>query len=64
MRVFDGVPLQAGCRCSENRAEMVLSSLPKSELADLAVDDALVVTCEFCNTVYSFPLAQFSDEED
>lgn len=62
VRVFDSVPLEAGCRCSQERAERVLASLPKSELPDLAVDGELVVTCEFCNASYSFTLAQFMDE--
>ena len=64
VRVFDGVPLRAGCRCSEHRAEVVLSSLPKTELADLAVEGELTVTCEFCNATYRFALNQFMDDED
>lgn len=64
VRVFEGVPLQAGCRCSRHRAEVVLDSLPRTELADLAVDGELIVTCEFCNATYRFTLTQFMDDED
>lgn len=64
VRVFDTVPLEAGCRCSEARAERVLASLPPAELADLAVDGALIVTCEFCNATYTFALSQFADGEN
>ena len=62
VRVFDGVPLEAGCRCSAERAEGVLRSLPPSELHDLAIDGELIVTCEFCNSQYRFDLSQFVEE--
>ncbi len=35
----------------------MLKSLGEAELQDLAVDNALVVTCEFCNSEYHFALA-------
>jgi molecular chaperone Hsp33 len=57
VRVFTGHPLQAQCRCSRGRVENVLKSLASDELHDLAIDGALVVTCEFCNSEYRFALA-------
>jgi molecular chaperone Hsp33 len=59
VRVFDRVALDFGCRCSEARAERVLSSLSQDALADLAVDGRFVVTCEFCSSSYAFPAGRF-----
>jgi molecular chaperone Hsp33 len=59
VRVFDQVALNFGCRCSEARAERVLSSLSQEALADLAVDGRFVVTCEFCSSAYDFPAERF-----
>jgi molecular chaperone Hsp33 len=59
VRVFEASPLRAGCPCSEERALSVLRSLPQSELADLADDGKLEMTCEFCNASYVFPLEMF-----
>jgi redox-regulated HSP33 family molecular chaperone len=42
------------------RAERILQQLPSAELQDLALEDQLIVTCEFCNASYTFPLKQFS----
>lgn len=62
VRVFDSMPLEAGCRCSQQRAERVLESLPREEVTDLAVDGELIVTCEFCNASYRFALERFMNE--
>ena len=51
--------LEAKCRCSRPRVETVLKALGPEELADLQVDGKLQVTCEFCNSRYDFPLAEF-----
>jgi len=59
VRVYEPVPLSAGCRCSEERARAVMASLPPDELPALAEDGDLVVTCEFCNAVYRLALAEF-----
>jgi molecular chaperone Hsp33 len=60
VRIFEPTQLQPGCRCSPQRAERILRQLPRTELDGLAVDGRLIVTCEFCNASYTFPLAQFS----
>lgn len=57
VRVFTGHDLKAQCRCSRHRVETVLKSLSADELQDLAVDEALIVTCEFCNNQHRFKLA-------
>ena len=59
VRIFEPTKLQPGCRCSKKRAERILAQLPKKELPDLAVDNLLIVTCEFCDASYTFALEQF-----
>jgi len=61
VRVFNGQTLQAQCRCSGERVESVLRSLPRDELKELEVDGALEVTCEFCNSKYRFTLADLDE---
>ena len=59
VRIFQPTRLQPGCRCSMDRAERILAQLPEKELEDFAVDNNLIVTCEFCDTSYTFALEQF-----
>lgn len=54
VRVFDARPLTDGCRCSREKLEKVLRTMPRAEIEDLKVDDAVEVTCEFCTTRYRF----------
>lgn len=54
VRVYRPHALTAQCRCSRERVERMLTALPPRDLVDLAIDGKLVVTCEFCNAVYSF----------
>jgi molecular chaperone Hsp33 len=54
VRVFAPSSLRAGCRCSRERVERVLRSLPADEIDSFKVDGLITVTCEFCNTSYPF----------
>ena len=54
VRVFRRRPLAARCRCSRDRLEETLRSLPRAEIEDLKVDGEVVVTCEYCNRRYHF----------
>ena len=54
VRVFRRRPLAAVCRCSRDRLEDTLRSLPRAEIEDLKVDGEVVVTCEYCNRRYHF----------
>ena len=54
VRVFTPSRLQAGCRCSRERVERVIRSLPPAEVDELKVGGKLSVTCEFCNSSYDF----------
>jgi molecular chaperone Hsp33 len=54
LRVTPPRRLMRGCRCSEERILNVLHQFPQEELADLSIDGAVEVTCEFCNALYLF----------
>jgi molecular chaperone Hsp33 len=54
VRVFATADLRAGCRCSRQRVERVLRSLPDDELEAFKVDGMISVTCEFCSASYGF----------
>lgn len=54
VRVFDAAPLAERCRCSAERIASVLGSFRPEELADMAIDGTITVTCEFCNRAYPF----------
>ena len=54
VRVFKRRPLVARCRCSRDRLEETLRSLPQSEVEDYKVDGEVVMSCQFCNRDYRF----------
>ncbi|HYE50694.1 MAG TPA: Hsp33 family molecular chaperone HslO [Azospirillaceae bacterium] len=55
VRVYEPHGLRPSCRCSRERVQTVLRSIPRDELADMKTDEGVVaVTCEFCNSTYKF----------
>ena len=55
VRVFRTHSLRAECRCSRERIDRVLRSLPFDERQDLGeADGSVTVTCQFCNAAYRF----------
>jgi molecular chaperone Hsp33 len=54
VRVWQPLPLSAGCRCSRERVAMVLASFPPEEVLGMANEGRIEVTCEFCNSRYEF----------
>lgn len=54
LRAYQPLQVEARCRCSRDRVDMVLRSFPASEIADMVVDGEVTVTCEFCNSHYRF----------
>ena len=47
------------CPCSPERVLSLLSTLPRSDLEELAQDgEALETTCDYCKTTYSVPIEQ------
>jgi molecular chaperone Hsp33 len=64
VRVYRAQAVRAGCRCSRERVSRMLQALPRTEVAELKVDDQVVVTCEFCNSRYTFTDPQLAEIYD
>src|ERR1700757_2649863 len=54
VRVFKQVALQARCSCSRDAVSSMLQSFDAKDRADMVKDGKVVVTCEFCSSVYEF----------
>lgn len=58
VRVFAPSPLRAQCSCSREAVSGMLKSFEPQDRADMVKDDKVVVTCEFCSSVYEFTPAE------
>ncbi|WGS21377.1 MULTISPECIES: Hsp33 family molecular chaperone [unclassified Bradyrhizobium] len=54
VRVFTPQPLRAECSCSRDAVSAMLKSFTPKDRADMVKDGKVVVTCEFCSSVYEF----------
>jgi molecular chaperone Hsp33 len=54
VRVFAPLPLRAQCSCSRDAVSSMLKSFAPQDRADMVKDGKVVVTCEFCSSVYQF----------
>jgi molecular chaperone Hsp33 len=54
VRVFPPLPLRAQCSCSREAVAAMLASFAPGDRADMVKDGKVVVTCEFCSSVYQF----------
>jgi molecular chaperone Hsp33 len=54
IRVFGHKPVQAGCSCGEKKVEAMLKGFGTDDIDHMVVDGVIEVTCEFCNSQYSF----------
>jgi molecular chaperone Hsp33 len=54
VRVFAPLPLRAQCSCSREAVSSMLKSFSPKDRADMVKDGKVVVTCEFCSSVYEF----------
>ncbi|MGB3045102.1 MAG: Hsp33 family molecular chaperone [Xanthobacteraceae bacterium] len=54
VRVFPTQPVQAKCSCSREAVSGMLSRFAPQDRADMVKDGKVVVTCEFCSSVYEF----------
>src|SRR5882762_11393347 len=54
VRVFPPLPLRAQCSCSREAVAAMLASFAPKDRADMVKDGKVVVTCEFCSSVYQF----------
>ncbi len=62
VRVQPSQPLRFQCTCEAERVRTVLQSYSKDALKDLPDPDGVIRTrCEFCGSVYEFPLETLAD---
>jgi molecular chaperone Hsp33 len=54
VRVFKPIPLRAQCSCSREAVSAMLKSFAAKDRAEMVKDGKVVVTCEFCSSVYQF----------
>jgi molecular chaperone Hsp33 len=54
VRVFAPLPLRAQCSCSRDAVSAMLQSFASNDRAEMVKDGKVVVTCEFCSSVYQF----------
>lgn len=58
VRVYEPSKLHAKCRCSRERVELVLKTLPRDDINDMFIEGKITVTCQFCNKDEVFTEAQ------
>jgi molecular chaperone Hsp33 len=63
VRVFKPVSLQARCSCSREAVSSMLKSFEAKDRAEMVKDGKVVVTCEFCSSVYEFTPQEAGVEE-
>src|SRR3954447_4172717 len=54
VRVFQPLPLRAQCSCSRDAVSAMLKNFAAKDRAEMVKDNKVVVTCEFCSSVYQF----------
>src|SRR3982075_344254 len=63
VRVFAPLPLRAQCSCSRDAVSSMLKNFTPKDRADMVKDGKVVVTCEFCSSVYEFTPQEAGVEE-
>jgi molecular chaperone Hsp33 len=63
VRVFVPLPLRAQCSCSREAVSSMLKSFAPNDRAAMVQDGKVVVTCEFCSSVYQFTPDEAGVEE-
>ena len=54
VRVFKPLALHAQCSCSRDAVSSMLKSFTPKDRAEMVQNGKVVVTCEFCSSVYQF----------
>lgn len=54
VRVFPVQPVKAQCSCSREAVSAMLARFTPKDRADMIEDGKVIVTCEFCSSVYEF----------
>src|SRR3978361_1007387 len=53
-RVFSPLSLRAQCSCSRDAVSAMLKNFAAKDRAEMVKDNKVVVTCEFCSSIYEF----------
>src|SRR4029077_4156797 len=61
--VFTALSLRAQCSCSRDAVSSMLKSFAAKDRAEMVKDGKVVVTCEFCSSVYQFTPHEAGVEE-
>lgn len=61
VRVFEPNPLRHQCQCSREKITGVIGQFTAQDRIDMIQDGKIIVTCEFCNSVYDFEPTEFDD---
>lgn len=56
LNLFDPKPLQFKCRCNALTLKSIIDELSFEERQSISKDGVIEARCEFCNTVYTFPV--------
>lgn len=62
VRVYDKKEIKNGCRCDEGRVKNILHTMSDDDLAYIAVDGVITMTCEFCSKHYTFDFEGLRNE--
>lgn len=54
VRVFEPRDVVVGCRCTRERVEGIIRSIPRDQIEEMKEGDAVVMTCEFCARDFRF----------
>ena len=60
VRAAPAKPLAHVCSCDPERVRKILRSFPPDDISDMIEGGVIRVTCEFCNSVYSFDPGEFA----
>ena len=63
VRVFSPLVLHAQCSCSREAVSAMLNSFDPKDRAEMVQDGKVVVTCEFCSSIYQFTPQEAGVEE-
>ena len=58
--VYEAQPIKAECRCNREKIEQALKTIDASELAEMAINQSIVVDCQFCGSKEIFALDELS----
>lgn len=62
VRIYPILHVRFKCRCSRERVEQILKTIPQQEMIDICEKDGFAsIKCEFCSEDYIFTLKQLDD---